>query len=230
MFKHIAVFLKMPLFLIFLFSVLSSVSLYAAKDYDPSILFLVPDKAKADKTLQNEIDSMNIELKGYFNSGVEQEIPEGLQDNFMQMVKNQIEFVKDIDVYSYISFLYQQKIMEDLTMNYDSSGLLFLVEHKKKSKTRNLSELAIEKGVQFVVSFPKAEFTENKGKKSLELEIKVYDREHDIIVLEKSYLLNSENHGFDYACNEGSLYCCINNAVKASLEDFISMLRKNSMQ
>ena len=228
MLKNRTVVSKIPLLMIFIFSLFSFTFLYSANEYDPSVLFLVPDKVNADNSLQNEIDSMNVELNNYFNSGGEQEVPEGLPENFKQMVRNQIEFVKDIDVYSYITYFLQQKTMDFVTTNFECTNLLFLSKHEKASKKKKLSELASEENVQFVVCFPKVEFRDENGIKSLELEIKVYDKKENSIVLKETYILNSENPGLEFACNDGTLYCCINNAVRESYKDLVDLLFKSN--
>ena len=221
-----AVSMKITFFIVFLVLVLSSVSLCAETVLDPKITILVPVKVHIDESLQKEVDALSTEFREEIISAGKPPILSRFEPHIVKMLENHYDFVIKADFVKSISFRYVN-IFETM-MYYEEPTDIVLIRDEKLTEQSDLAAIAEKDSMQYVISFPEVKFTDTNGKKQLELTVKIYDKKQAKIVIDKTYTGDSVNNGGDISCDEGTLTCCVNNAIKASYDDFLEVLKTSS--
>ncbi len=218
--------IKTTFLIVFLVLILSSVSLCAETILDPRITILVPVKVHIDESLQKEVDALSAEFREEIISAGKPPILSRFEPHVVKMLENHYDFVIKADFIKSISFRYVN-IFSSMVF-YEEPEMIVLIRDNKLTEQSDLAAIAVKDSMQYVISFPEVKFTNTNGKKQLELSVKIYDKKQDKIVIDKTYTGDSVNPGGDISCDEGTLNCCVNNAIKASYDDFFEVLKTSS--
>jgi len=222
--------LSISLFLI-LVSIITSLGQELPK-YDPSILILEPYERIADKSTGREIAEISKELKkaslkyDKTDEEIENEI-KNEAENVKIMVKNSYDYSVNTDFYSMLATISEQ------FMQYrffeDFPNLLVLAKHEKSDGSiTSLSALADKYSMQFVMNFKRVNSYNSDDGKVVEIDVQIYDAHQKATILENSYTGSEQNQGFSLTCNEGTMQCCVNNALKAMSYDVLGVIAENS--
>jgi hypothetical protein len=81
---------------------------------------------------------------------------------------------------------------------------------------------------QYVLNFPEVLFYKDNGISYVKLGVQLYDRSVDKLVIDKTYIGDWRNPGFEFACEDSSLDCTINNALLQALDNIIYAVASES--
>ncbi len=218
--------MKIFFFLVFIVLSINSVLMFAETVLDPKITFLVPVKVHIDESLQKEVDALGTEFREEIISAGKPPMLSRFEPHIVKMLENHYEFVIKADFIKGITFKYVN-IFESM-MYYEEPKMYALIRDEKLSEQSDLAAVAIKDSMQYVISFPEVKITSNNGEKQLALSVRIYDKKLEKVVIDKTYTGDSTNKGGDISCDEGTLTCCVNNAIKASYDDFLDVLKNSS--
>ncbi len=219
-------------YLIIGFFVLNSFESIAQINFDPSVVILVPNEVEADKSTEKEISGFNEKLSAQLanqpnqNNELKEQL-KGQPENIGLMMKNNMDFSKSIDFYSMISSITEQFLQYRFFETFPN--LLILAKHEKSDGyPKSLTSIAEKYKAQFVINFKKVKTFKSKESKVLELDIQIFDRHSNSTILDRKYAGEETNPGFEFACENGTISCCANNAIKSFIYDAIKVIAENS--
>ena len=203
-----------------------------SQDYEPTILILTPNTTTADKEFKKEIKDYAKQIKQNQDNAVK-ESEEALKEmgdraeNIKIMYQKKIEFSKDMDFYSMIPSVAEGYLQYRFYERF-TNLLIYAINEKSKGSIDELSSLADNHNMQYVLNFPKINtFLENGSKKSI-ITVQLYDNNQKQILFEKDYTGHDRNPGFDFACPDSSLSCTFNNALSEALGEVIYSVASNN--
>lgn len=215
-----------------LFAFLFSLSFYGQEKFEPQILILTPFSVKSDKDSKREITEINDRIKEnqnsqqgaeYLNSPDFKNQPENIQ----KMIKSEFEFSKNLNFYSNVSYISEQFLAYKFFEKFPNL-LISLSNQKTDGQLKELENLAENNNLQYVLNFPSIRTFKKNGQSYTEIEIQLFDRNQNSILLQKKYVGNSSNPGFEFACEDQSLGCTINNALSIGLNEVLYIIAANS--
>ncbi len=200
--------------------------------YEPTILILSSYETTADQSLKKEIDDFNEFLRKNQKQN-KREINQILKEikdepeNIKVMYQKQIEFSKDPDFYSVISSITEGYLQYRFFERFKNI-LIYATKEKSIGTIEQLKVIADEKKMQYIINFPKVNsFVENNSKKTI-IRVQLYDNYQKKIVLDKKFTGEDRNPGFEFACEDGSLSCTINNSLSQALREITSIVAINN--
>ncbi|MDT0646566.1 hypothetical protein RM545_07685 [Zunongwangia sp. F260] len=217
---------------ILLFALFLSISIYGQERYEPEILILAPFSVKYEKDFKEEISKINEKLKEYNNSLESTEYlnsPEfkNQPENIQRMVAAEIEYSKRSNFYNNTSLIAEQFLAYIFFEKFPN--LLIELSNKKSNGTReDLEQLAKKKNLQYVLNFPSIRSFKKEGQSYTEVEFQLFDHKQDSILLQEKFIGNSTNPGFEFACEDQSVSCTLNNALSQGLNEILYIIASNS--
>ncbi|TFF40942.1 hypothetical protein [Mucilaginibacter psychrotolerans] len=186
----------------------------AQADFEPKILILSPAAVTVSHLLEKAVNYQTVALQTKASS-----MPAGAQPgeaqqpaNIKMMRASTIAFLKDISFEKQVSLYAQNYLTYRFYERF--TNCLLLVSNKTSGGTRqSMQEIATEENVTYVLNFPKVSFYQQSGQKYCKLQVQLYDSQSNTLLLDKEYTGNSDNHGFEFTCEQGSLGCTINNTL-----------------
>lgn len=200
--------------------------------FDPSVVVLIPNETEADKSTEKEITEFNkIIHKQIENRAIREEDlktqQQGQPENIGIMTQSAFEFSKKIDFYSMISSITEQFLQYSFFENFPN--LLVLAKHEKSDGfPTSLTSIAEKYNTQFVINLKKVKTFKSNESKTLELDIQIFDRVSNSTILDRKYTGEETNPGFEFACENGTISCCANNAIKSFVYDAMRVIAENS--
>ncbi|AXT20772.1 hypothetical protein D7030_11620 [Flavobacteriaceae bacterium AU392] len=211
---------------------LASFLTFAQEKFEPTILILPPNETKYEKSFKKEIAEYNSsieknnntsETESYLNSEDFLSQPE----NIREMIKSEIEFTKNIDFFKNASSISEQFLAYRFFEKFPNL-LIILKDKKSDGSLNNLKSISENEKFQYVLNFSKIELYKQNDVGYAKIKIELFDNISNSIVLDKSYIGDWNNPGFEFACTNESINCTINNALSKALNDIIYTVAINS--
>lgn len=209
------------------------VHLFSQSNFEPQLLILAPSKVKYEKSMDKEIAGFNKKMEMQYakssemgkqlNSAEFQKRP----TNMKRIAESSFYFGKSMDYGSQISFLSQNYLLYRFYEKFPNL-LILLDSNRSDGSLHDLHEIAIRTQMQYILNFPSVEFYKQDGESNLKLRVQLYDQVSNGFLIDSTYIGNSLNPGFEFACENGTFNCTINNALSSSLDYIIQEISLNS--
>ncbi|WP_100612880.1 hypothetical protein [Confluentibacter lentus] len=209
-----------------------SILTFAQEKLEPTILILSPNEIKYDKSFKKEVTEYNdsivkknntLETETYLKSEDFLSQPE----NIREMIKSEIEFAKNIDFFKNASSISEQFLAYRFFEKFPNL-LIILKDQKSDGSLTNLKNISENEKFQYVLNFSKIELYKKDNVAYAEIKIQLFDNISNSIAIDKSYIGDWNNPGFEFACANESINCTINNALSKALSDIIHTIAINS--
>lgn len=199
-----------------------------AQGFDPKILILSPAATKHDKSLEKELAQQEKQIKKYYTEeAYDPDEHKNRPENVQLIYKSESDYQKNLTFFKMTSYVSEQHLLNIFYQRF-KNVLILLKDEKSSGEKSDLKRIAEEMQMQFVVNFKSIELYKEKKSSFAKITIQLYDQETGEILLDKSYTGDSENPGFEFACEEGKINCCINNALAQGLNDVIKLIAANN--
>jgi len=163
------------------------------------------------------------EVQAYLSSSEFKSQPENIQE----MTKSEIEFSKKMNFFKQASSISQQFLMYRFFEKFPNL-LIKLKDQKSSGTLKDLEQISKKENVQYVINFSKIELYKQDMVSFAKIKIQLYDNNTNSIILDKSYIGDWNNPGFEFSCSNQSINCTLNNALSKSLKDIIYTIAVNS--
>lgn len=211
---------------------LVSILTFAQEKLEPTILILSPNETKYEKSFKKEVIEYNnsivknnntSETESYLKSEDFLSQPE----NIREMIKSEMEFAKNIDFFKNASSISEQFLAYRFFEKFPNL-LIILKDQKSDGSLNNLKTISENEKFQYVLNFSKIELYKKDDVSYAEIKVQLFDDISNSIILDKSYIGDWNNPGFEFACTNESINCTINNALSQALNDIIYTIAINS--
>lgn len=200
--------------------------------YEPQILILAPNETKYEKAFDKELASYNNEIKKKLNIS-EQE--QGLNsDDFKKRPKNiqiitksEIEFSKNLDFFKQASFISEQYLAYRFFEKFPNL-LIKLKDDKSNGTAEELKIQSDKEKLQYVLNLSSIELYIEKKNRYAKISIQLYDNVSNSILLDKAYIGDWRNPGFEFSCEDKTINCTLNNALSQALGEVVYTIASNS--
>jgi hypothetical protein len=219
--------------LILLFLIVTVLSFGQAK-FEPTIVILSPNETSYEKSFEKELTGYNNTLKNN-NNYKDEEIQTYLSsseftsqpENIQEMTKSEIEFLKKMNFFKQASSISSQFLAYRFFEKFPNL-LIKLKDQKSNGALNDLRQISKKENVQYVINFSKIELYKQDMVSYAKIKIQLYDSITNSIILDKSYIGDWNNPGFEFSCSNQSINCTLNNALSKSLKDIIYTIAINS--
>ena len=207
-------------------------STFSQNNYDPKILVLNPLKTEIDPKLNKELKKLEDQIELHKKQEVENsEGDEDFEDegqNIQLMKESRKNYLKNINFFKYTTYVASEYLTYVFFERFKES-LINPKDTVCSGELNDYASIAKKEDMQFIVNFTRIHLYKKGSKKFADITIQVYDNVSQNIILENTYTGDYLNPGFEFACEEKSISCCINNALSIGLKDVIqSIARKNT--
>ena len=215
--------------LLFLLTVTTT---FAQTVYEPQILILSPNSTKYEKTFDKEVTKYNKEIKGKINSS-EQEIALNSPDfkkqpeNIQIITKSEIEFSKNLDFFKQACFISEQFLAYRFFEKFPNL-LIILKDEKSIGSLDDLKIQSEKEKLQYVLNFASIELYKENKINYAKITVQLYDNVSNSILLDKQYIGDWNNPGFEFSCEDKTINCTLNNALSQALGEVIYTIASHS--
>lgn len=129
------------------------------------------------------------------------------------MQQSEVAFLKQLDEVKIVSYLLEQHLAYFL-LEKMKAPVVELKDRVVSGEIADFERIAVEEKAAFIINISSFDLMYEKGKNSAELTIQLFDSATGMIS-ERTSVGDELNPGFEYACEEGSVNCCINNALSS---------------
>jgi hypothetical protein len=168
----------------------------------------VPGKALAKKVAAfiKELD-LN-EADNYLQSPEFKKHPEHVRIT----QQSEVAFLKTLNEVNLVSYLAEQHLSYMLFEALETP-VVTLTALTSSGNESDLARIARQENAAFVLHISRFDLTHEAGKSYADLDVQLFDAHTGDVILERTFTGNDGNPGFEYACEDGSVDCCINNAL-----------------
>jgi len=204
---------------------------FGQNDFEPSILILAPNKTNFENTFKKEINSFN---KSITKNNRKTQEPYLLSEEFLsspenikKMLKSEIEFSEKMDFFKMASFSSEQFLAYKFFEKFPN--LLILLKDETIGGTlSDFKDISNKSKVQYVLNFSKIDIYKKDKISYANISIQLYDNKTNTVIIEKSYIGDWTNPGFEFACENQSIQCTLNNALSKALNEIIYTIASDS--
>ncbi|MBB2147231.1 hypothetical protein GM921_17150 [Pedobacter sp. LMG 31464] len=200
--------------------------------YEPQILILAPNVTRYDKAFDKEISNYNNEIKKNTNNSEQGQALNSLDfkkqpENIQIITKSEIEFSKDLDFFKKTSFISEQFLVYRFFEKFPNL-LIKLKDIKSNGTLGELKTHSEKEKLQYVLNFASIELYKENKINYAKITVQLYDNVSNSIILDKTYIGDWNNPGFEFACADKTINCTINNALSQALGEVIYTIASNS--
>lgn len=216
----------------YIFLLLTFATCVSQQIYEPQILVLGPNSTKYEKSFTKEIKEYNAEIQKSLNVSEQQNFLksaefEELEENFKIMTKSEIEFSENLDFFKYVSATSAKYLTYRFYEKFPKL-LVKLKDVKSKGTIPDLKAQSEKEKLQYVLNYPSIEFYETHKIKYAKIHFQLYDSASNSLIIDKTYIGDWNNPGFEFSCDDKTITCTVNNALSKGLSDVISTIASNS--
>ncbi|PQJ12037.1 hypothetical protein CJD36_009625 [Flavipsychrobacter stenotrophus] len=202
---------------------------FAQQQLQPQLVILAPYKTMVGKGLEKQVADYN-------TLSIVQQPPADSSDNsfeatlppyLLSAVKSEYAFLKQVDIFKTIAVMSRQYLQYRFAEQLPNA-IFILNNTLSDGSVNSLSRLATGNRFPFVLNFPTAELYREKNIMYAKIAVKLYDSTTRALVINKTYIGDWQNHGFEFGCTDSSIQCTINNALSQILPDVIAELTVRS--
>lgn len=206
-------------------------SAFAQENYQPKILVLAPAKTSVSPNLANEfkaqsdtIAKMVAQIKA---SRSADQASESQAKNLQFMVKNAREFLTNMNFFKQVSYISQSYLSYRFYERF-TNELILLKDTVVSPQINDMQKLAKQQDMEYILSFPTIDLSkENKSRQS-KIRVQLYERTSNSFLIDKVYIGDQNNPGFEFTCSDGTINCTINNALSGALKDIVQQVAINN--
>lgn len=200
--------------------------------YEPQILILAPNVTKFEKTFDKEITNYNKQIKNKLNiSEKEQALNsddfKNQPENIQIITKSEVEFSKDLDFFKQASFISEQYLAYRFFEKFPNL-LIKLKDDKSNSTVEELKVQSDNERLQYVLNLSSIELYTEKKNRYAKISVQLYDNISNSILLDKEFIGDWRNPGFEFSCEDKTIHCTLNNALSQALGEVIYKIASNS--
>ena len=202
------------------------------QEYEPQILILAPNETTFDKKFKEAITKINSDLskrptaeeqENYIKSNEFTNQPE----NIRLMTLSGISFFEKSDFFRQTSFFAQQYLSYRFYERF-TNLLILLSNSKSKGGLNDLKILADKEKMQYILNFPRIELYKTGGVAYARISVQLYDNMTGEYLINKDFEGDWRNPGFEFACEDKTIDCTINNALSSALSEVIQAIAINN--
>lgn len=199
---------------------------------EPQILILTPSVTKYEKSFDKEVKNYNKEIKRNINTSEQEQAlnsPDFKKqpENIQIITKSEIEFSKDLDFFKQASFISEQFLAYRFFEKFPN--LLIKLKDAKSNGTLDDLKMQSEKEkLQYVLNFASIELYKENRISYAKITVQLYDNTSKSILLDKTYIGDWSNPGFEFACEDKNIICTLNNALSQALGEVVYAIASNS--
>lgn len=211
---------------------LFTLTTFGQTKYEPQILILAPNVTKYEKAFNNEVSSYNKQIQKKINTSEQEKNLNSSEfkkqpENIQIITKSEIEFSKNLDFFKQASFISEQFLAYRFFEKFPN--LLIKLKDSKSNETLNeLKSYSENEKLQYVLNFSSIELYKQSKISYAKVTIQLYDNITNTILLNKAYIGDWNNPGFEFTCNDQTINCTLNNALSQALNEVIFMIASNS--
>lgn len=200
--------------------------------YEPQILILAPNVTKYEKAFDKEITNYNKEIKKNNNTSEQEQAlnsPDFKKqpENIQIITKSEIEFSKDLDFFKQASFISEQMLAYRFFEKFPNL-LIKLKDAKSSGTLDDLKTHSEKEKLQYVLNFAAIELYKENKINYAKITVQLYNNVSNSILLDKTYIGDWSNPGFEFACEDKTINCTLNNALSQGLGEVIYTIESNS--
>jgi hypothetical protein len=188
--------------------------------YEPRLLILSPASVSYAPELPKEVNTNEVQIKAFAQQKISQPLPGGTPVNITLMQKSTIDFLKKITFAKQISLLSQEYLTYRFYEKFPNC-LLLLKDTLSGDKPADLQKIAVSVHTAYILNFPKVDFYKQNGQVQCKMKVQLYELQSNSLLIDKEFIGDFNNHGFEFTCEQGSMGCTINNALSQALSDVI---------
>lgn len=202
------------------------------QNHEPQILILAPNETTFDKKFEKEITKINGDLSGRPKTEGQEEYLKSNEftsqpENIRLMTLSEIKFSEKMDFFRQTSFFAQQYLSYRFYERF-TNLLILLSDNKSKGELTDLKVLADKEKMQYVLNFAKIELYKSNGIAYSKIKVQLYDNLAGEYLVNKDFEGDWRNPGFEFACQDKTIHCTINNALSSALAEVIQAIAANS--
>lgn len=200
--------------------------------FEPQILILTPNEFKYDKTFEKDLKSNNKELSKRPKNSEQTDFVKSDEfkkqpENIQKITLSEISFSENLDFSKQASFIAHQYLAYRFYERFPN--LLILLSNIKSNDTlTNLKKIADTEKMQYVLNFSKIELLKKDGISFAKISVQLYDNLSQTLLINSDFLGDWTNPGFEFACEDKSINCTVNNALSKALGEVIYQVASNS--
>lgn len=200
--------------------------------YEPQILILAPNETKYEKAFDKEVASYNNEIKKKLNiseqeQGLNSDDFKKRPENIQIITKSEIEFSKNLDFFKQASFISEQYLAYRFFEKFPNL-LIKLKDDKSNGTLEELKTQSDKEKLQYVLNLSSIELFIEKKNRYAKISVQLYDNISNSILLDKAYIGDWRNPGFEFSCEDKTINCTLNNALSQALGEVIYTIASNS--
>ena len=200
--------------------------------FEPQILILTPNEFEYDKTFDKDIKSNNKELSKRPKNSEQTDFVKSDEfkkqpDNIQKITLSEISFSEKLDFSKQASFIAHQYLAYRFYERFPN--LLILLSNIKSNGTLiDLKKISDAEKMQYVLNFSKIELLKKDGISFAKITVQLYDNLSQTLLINSDFLGDWANPGFEFACEDKSINCTVNNALSKALGEVIYQVASNS--
>ncbi|WP_316839759.1 hypothetical protein [Pedobacter gandavensis] len=194
--------------------------------FEPELLILSVGKVSFDPSARKSIEEKNKQLKQEFSKGEQMDLSNVEQENNRLMMQSAVTYAENVNFFNQISMLSQNYLSYRFIERFPNT-LILLKDKIAENGLTDLAKIAREENMPYVLNFPSAHISKERGGFVLQLKVQLYEAESNSLILDQAYNGDQTNQGFEFAC-DGSIQCTINNALSDALTDVIRQIALNN--
>lgn len=200
--------------------------------YEPQILILAPNETKYEENFEKEVTNCNKEIKKNVNDSEQEQTLnsphfKNQPENIQQIIQSEIAFSKELDFFKHASFISGQFLAYRFIDKFPNL-LIKLKDAKSSGTLDDLKTQSEKEQLQYVLNFASIELYKERRKNYAKITVQLYDNVSNSIILEKTYIGDWTNPGFEFACEEKSINCTLNNALSKALSEIVYIIASNN--
>jgi len=147
--------------------------------------------------------------------------------NIQKMIQDEVTYSKNLDFFKQASVISQQFLAYKFIEKFPNL-LIELKDLKSKGSTEELKAISEQTKLQYVLNFPAINFYREDEMSYAKVAVQLYDHSTNSLLIDTSYIGNWNNPGFEFACQDSSLDCTINNSLSQALDNVVYAVAMNS--
>ena len=193
--------------------------------FEPELLIISPGKTSFDPSAAKAIEGINKKFKTKQPEG-EVEPSEVTEENGRLMMQSSRAYSEKLNFFTQASKMSQNYLAYRFIERFPNT-LILVKDIRGPEGLDALAKLAEDEKMPYILSFPSMHISKEKGQFVLYLKVQLYEMESNSLLLDKEYIGDQRNQGFEFSC-DGSINCTINNALSEALVDVIREIASNN--
>ncbi|MGB5691202.1 MAG: hypothetical protein WBM43_01225 [Flavobacteriaceae bacterium] len=145
---------------------------------------------------------------------------------FKFKAKKEIEFLNDTDISTNISFGLNYWLSFKF-FEYFENMLIYPAKEFNNSEKDELEAIANKHDVNWVINLKRVEFFVQDNEKKAKIDFQLYNQKFNEIVIENQIVSGDKNPGFEFACENETVGCVINNSISNMSIPILNFIGQN---